>query len=109
MSLDAGQLATTMIAAAKGQLKKKWPSVREYAESEARKTAETLVMIERLSALGKISKEEADLLLQMQRNSANAVLLTVKGMGLLAAEEAINAAVGAVKTTVNKAVGFALI
>jgi hypothetical protein len=109
MALDAAALAVSMIAAAKGQLKKKWPLVREYAESEARKTAETLVMIEKLYAAGKISKEEADLLLKMQRNSANAVLLAVKGMGLLAAEQAINAAVDAVRTVVNKSIGFALI
>ncbi|HEU4603169.1 MAG TPA: hypothetical protein VFS24_14440 [Steroidobacteraceae bacterium] len=109
MALDAGQLSKMMITAARGQLKKKWPLVREYAESEARKTAETIAMIEKLHASDKISEEEAQLLLQMQRNSANAVLLTVKGMGLLAAEQAINAAVDAVRTVVNEAVGFALI
>jgi hypothetical protein len=109
MALDAGVLAQAMLAAARGKLKKQWPIVREYAAAEARKTAETLAMIERLRLAGDISPKEARLLLDMQRSAATAVLLTIEGMGLLAAESAINAAVGAVRTAVNKAVGFALI
>ena len=53
--------------------------------------------------------KEARLLLEMQQNPAKAVLMTVEGLGLLAAEAAINAAINAVRTTVNKALGFALI
>lgn len=109
MALDASALAQAMLAAARGKLKKHWPAVKEYVAAEARKTAETLAMIERLRLAGEISPAEARLLLEMQRNSAKAVLLTVEGMGLLTAEAAINAAVGAARTAVNKAVGFALI
>ena len=109
MALDVGALAKAMVGAAKGKLKKQWPKIKEYAAAEARKTAETLAMIEKLRIAGSISPTEARLLLEMQRNSAKAVLLTIEGLGLLAAEAAINAAVGSVRTTVNKAVGFALI
>ena len=109
MALDVAALAQAMIGAARGKLKKHWPTIKEYAEAEARKTAETLAMIERLRLTGDISPKEAKLLLEMQRNSAKSVLLTVQGLGLLAAEAAINAAVGAVRTTVNSAVGFELI
>jgi hypothetical protein len=45
----------------------------------------------------------------MQKNSALAVLLTVQGLGLLTVESAINAALGAVKETVNTALGFLLL
>ena len=109
MAIDVAELAHVMIGAARGKLKKQWPVIRAYAESEARKTAETIAMIERLRLAGDISPTEARLLLEMQRNSAKAVLMTVEGLGLLAAEAAINAAIGAVRTTVNKAVGFALL
>lgn len=109
MALDVEGLAKAMLGAAKGKLKKQWPVIKEYAAAEARKTAETLALIERLRLTGEISTKEAKLLLDMQRNSAKAVLLTVEGLGLLAAESAINAAVGAVRMTVNRAVGFALI
>jgi hypothetical protein len=45
----------------------------------------------------------------MQKNSALAVMLTVEGLGLLTVESAINAALGAVRDSVNTAVGFALL
>lgn len=109
MALDVGALAQAMLGAAKGKLKKQWPVIKEYAAAEARKTAETLALIERLRLAGEISTKEARLLLEMQRNSAKAVLMSVEGLGLLAAESAINAAIGAVRTAVNKAVGFTLI
>jgi len=38
-----------------------------------------------------------------------AVLLAVEGIGLIAAQNVINAALGAVKEAVNKAIGFALL
>ena len=109
MALDAAELARAMITAARGKLKKQWPVIREYAEAEARKTAETLVMIEKLRETHDISPTEARLLMDMQRNAAKSILLTVEGLGLLAAEGAINAAVSVVQTTVNKALGFDLI
>lgn len=109
MALDIGALTQAMVTAARGKLRKQWPVIKEYATAEAKKTAETLAMIEKLRLTGDISPKEARLLLGMQRNSAKAVLLTVEGLGLLTAEAAINAAVGTVRTTVNKAVGFALI
>lgn len=109
MGLNVSQLAKAMLGAAKGKLEQHWPEVREYAKAEARKTAETLALIERLVLAGEINAQQAKALLQMQRNSALAVLLTIEGLGLLAVESAINAALGAVKQTVNTAVGFALL
>lgn len=45
----------------------------------------------------------------MQKSASRSVLLTVKGLSLLAAEEAINAALAVVRTVVNTAVKFTLI
>ena len=109
MAIDVAELAKTMLQASRGKLKKHWPSIKEYAAAEAHKTAETFAMIEKLRAAGQISPAEARLLLDMQRNAAKAVLLTVEGLGLLAAEGAINAAVKAVRTPVNRALGFELL
>jgi hypothetical protein len=109
MGLNVGQLAKAMTEAAKGKLKEHWPEVTEFAKAEAKKTAETLAMIERLAITGEINARQAKALLQMQKNSAMAVLLTVEGLGLLTVESAINAALGAVRDTVNTAVGFLLL
>jgi hypothetical protein len=109
MALNVSSLAKTMTEAAKGKLRDHWPEVKEFARAEAKKTAETLAMIERLALVGQINAKQAKALLGMQKNSALAVLLTVEGLGLLAVESAINAALGAVRDTVNTAVGFALL
>jgi hypothetical protein len=109
MALNAGSLAKSMLDAAKGKLKDHWPEVKEFARAEAKKTAETLVMIERLTLAGEINLKQAKTLLKMQKNSALAVMLTVEGLSMLTAEAAINAALGTVKGAVNKALGVTLL
>lgn len=109
MSLSASQLTQDMLAAFQGVLVKKWPEIKEYAEAEAKKLAESLVMIEVLSVSGKINAEQAALHLQIQKNATRTVFLTLEGLGILAAEAAINAALNVVKESVNTALGFVLI
>lgn len=109
MALNAEKLSKAMLGAAKGKLDKNWPDIKEYARTEARKTAETLLLIERLALTGDINQAQAKALLRMQKASAQSVLLAVEGLGLLTAEAAINAALGAVKDAVNEAVGFIVI
>lgn len=107
--LNVTQLAKDMTGAFKGELSAKWPDIKAYAESEAKKLAESFKMIETLKLEKKITKEQADLHLQIQKNSTRMALLTLEDMGLLAVEAAINAALAAVKTAVNTALGFALL
>lgn len=109
MSINVSQLRKLMVAAAKEEFGEKWPEVKEYAESEAKKIAETIKMIGKLRAKGEISSNAARLHLRIQKNSARMVLLTVEGLGLLAVEQAINAAIRAVRDTVNTALNFKLI
>lgn len=109
MSLDASQLTQDMLAAFQGVLAKKWPDMKEYAESEAKKMAQSFAMIEVLSMSGKINPEQAALHLEIQKNATRTVFLTLEGLGMLAAEAAINAALNVVKESVNTALGFALI
>ncbi len=109
MSLDVVKLGQDILAALNGSLGDKWPDVKDYGEAEAKKLAQTLVMIGTLTATGKINKEQAALHLEMQKNASRMVLMTIEGLGVLAAEAAINAALGVVKDTINKEIGFVLI
>ncbi|UUZ70081.1 hypothetical protein LP416_13320 [Polaromonas sp. P2-4] len=109
MNLNASQLGKDMLGAFKGVFAEKWPDIKEYGEAEAKKLAQTLVMIEALKAARKINEEQAALHLEIQRNATRTVLLTLEGLGILTAEAAINAALNVVKDSVNTAVGFALI
>jgi hypothetical protein len=109
MSLKVSELMKTMLTAAKGELEDAWPEVKEYAETEFKKLAETTAMIARLYAEGKVSKKQGKLLLDIQKNTARMVILTIEGLGILAVERSINAALKAIKDTVNSALGWALI
>jgi hypothetical protein len=98
-----------MGAAALPHLRKGGAEAKSYAASEGRKLAETLRMIAEGVKARKITPERAALLLDMQRHASKAVLLAVEGIGILAAERAVNAALGAAKAAVNRVVGFGLI
>lgn len=107
--LNVGQLATAIIGAMKGSFDHNWPKIKEYAEGEGTKLAQTLVQIEALRIAHEISPGEAAALFEMQKNTARSVLLALQGMGLIAVEMAINAAIDAVRGIVNTALGFTLL
>jgi hypothetical protein len=105
MNLDFNALLKSMLNAAAGQLKKKGPAARDFAKNEFKKILEEAVHLGELKAAGKISEDEAKFLMDLQRNAARSVMLTVEGLGILAVEAAINAALAAVRDAVNTAIG----
>ena len=109
MAIDAMDLIDAMMGAIKPILNKYWGDVKDYAETESEKMAATITNITELVAADKIDQDEAQALLDMQKHSMQAVLLTVEGIGLIAAQQAINAALAAIGGIVNKAIGFALL
>jgi len=109
MALNASLLSKDILAALKGALTEKWPEIKEYGAAESKKLAQALVMIESLKAAGRINEEQAALHLEIQKNASRTVLLTIEGLGILAVEAALNAALNVVKDAVNSAIGFALL
>jgi hypothetical protein len=110
MAIDVAGLVQQMLSAAQGTLsKKQWSDARDYAEKEFQGIAGAIAFIETKKQAGEMTAEEAQLHLSIQRNTARTVLLTLKGIGLLQAEAAINAALAVVQKTVNTALGFRLI
>ena len=109
MSLKASQLASQMTAAAADELGEKWPDIRDFARGEFKKIAADIVLIGRLRARKKISSKRARLHLEMQKNATKTVFLTVEGLGILAVEAAMNAALKTIRDAVNTAVGFVLL
>ncbi|MBJ6727203.1 hypothetical protein [Geomesophilobacter sediminis] len=110
LSLDqVGKIGEEMGAAFLATLKKQAPDIESYAKGEGVKMAQCLATITSLFAAGTIQEEEAKLQLDIQKQAARAVLLTVEGLGALAVEAAINAALGVAKDAVNTALGIVLI
>jgi ACT domain-containing protein len=107
--IDANELLEKMLKAVKKSLEDKWPQVRDLARSEFGKFARNIEDIRDMKKRKKITKAQAALQLDIQKNSIKTVLLTEEGLGLLAVEAAINAALDAIRATVNKAIGWALL
>jgi hypothetical protein len=97
MSISVGDLAGAFLAAVKPILKKHWKEVGEYATAESAKMAETLALAVKLKAEGKIDEQQAQFLVEMQKNAMQVVLLAIQGIGIIAAQNAINAGLAAVE------------
>jgi hypothetical protein len=109
MSLDVPDLAGRMIDAARGVVGTQWPATRSYFESESRIFAERFATIAALRAAGAISEARARSHVEFQKQSWETVLLAVAGLNQLMVEQALNAALDAVRSVVNTAVGFVLL
>jgi hypothetical protein len=109
MNLDLQSLANTMLDAVRTTASARWPALRALAEVEMRKLAQALIDIHALQQAGHISKARARQLVGMQRTATRGVLCTVKGLGLLTADQAIAAALGVVAGAVNGALKFKLL
>ena len=109
MSISVGNIIGPMLEAMETTFDNQWPKIQGFAESETKKLAETLAQISRLFVEGRISQVEAGVLLEIQKNTARTVMLTVEGMGLILVEAAINSALDAVSSVINTALGFSFI
>lgn len=107
--LTATSLMPPMLDAVESLLSTQWPKVRVYAEVEAFKMAQTLVTVASLRNTQQINDDQATGLIDMQRHSAQAVLLTVEGIGLATAQHAVDALLGAVKDRFNRALTLSLL
>jgi hypothetical protein len=109
MNLDLQALTGAMIDAVRRKVSSRWPALRALAVVEMRKLAQTLIDTQVLYRSGQIDEARARHLVKMQQNAARGVFCTIKGLGLLTAEQATTAAVGAVAATVNGVLKFKLL
>ena len=107
--IDVHKLTKDMGGAARGVLKEKWPAARAYAEAEFKKLGETVIMIQKSKLTGEINEDEARLLMDMQKSAMRSVMLTIEGLGIIAVEQAVNAALAVARDTVNTAIGWTVL
>jgi hypothetical protein len=104
--INVEKLAEDMLAAAKPSLLAHWNSVRPFAATEMAKLAQTALQIETDRSL---TPPQAQILLKMQANASQAVLTAVETVGMIAAQDAINAALNVLKQAVNTAIGITVL
>lgn len=108
-NLDINKLLEDMLNAAKGEFNNYWKEVKPYAETEFKSFVENLALIGRLKLQGKMTEEKALIHIDMQKNSMRMVFLTIEGLGLLTIQNAINAVIDVIKSTVNTAIGWTIL
>ena len=106
--MDWNALLQQMLGAAKNAFQGDWSTIAPYAQSEFTKMEQDILLIQTLHATGQMTDQQCQLHMQMQQNSIKAVLLTVEGVGILAAEQIMNAVIGVIGDVVNKAIGIAI-
>jgi len=109
MSFDVSTVLTTMLKAAEGELGKSWKTVQPFAKIQFQNIAQTIASIREEVDAGTINKKQAKYLLSIQKHATTSAMLAVEGLGIVAAENAINSALDAVKGMVNTAIGFTLL
>jgi hypothetical protein len=109
MALKVSELVKSMLGAAKDSFADDWPKVQEYAKPEVKKLAQSLADITKLVVNETINQQQAQALLQIHKNTTLMVLLTIEGLGVIAVENAMNAAIKTVEETINAAAGIKLL
>ena len=109
MSLNISDLVTPMLNAVKNSLAHDWPKAEDYATAEMKRLAQSLIDIQELIVEGKVNEQQAKPLMNVYKNTAVMVFIAIEGLGIIAVENAINAALGVVRETVNAATGIAIL
>lgn len=109
MSLDPEVLGIAMVEAASAQVSRSWPQLKVLADAELRRLAHSLVDLADKVSNGEIEATHARQLVHMHQVMARNVLLTIKGIAMLTAEQAIDAGTRAVAGTINDAVKLKLL
>lgn len=102
-------LKTALTDAALPKLRQDTVAIGQYAITVLNDLGANLASVITLAKSGDISEEQSRLHLYIMVEAAQVALLTIEGLSRLAVEEAINAALKAVSTLVNTAIGFVLI
>ena len=106
--IDYKQVVADCLAAAKTELGKSWKSFKPYAEHEFRQFAENAEFLAQLKLAGTIDNEELKARLEIQRLALKNVMLTMKGIGLITAQNTVNAVLKIVGKAVSKVLEVAL-
>lgn len=109
MALNASALLGDMVSAARGAAGQQWTEIRSAVTFELRVLSQRLVQITKLRVAGEIDNDDARLFLQMAQNNAIAAIAMATAMVGAAIKRVVDAALGAVRTAVNSAIGFVLI
>lgn len=108
-NLNIQQLLNDMLAAFKTTVAGDWSSMHVAVQQELKTIAQSFVEIQKMQSAHQINQEQAKLMIAEEKDRTKAALLTLEGLSELTVQNGLNAALNAIKDTVNKAIGFTLL
>jgi hypothetical protein len=108
VSADGRALLSDMIDAAQGALTENWSSIGPFVEFECTHIRDSLAMIVTMKSQGKLDEDQARLQLDVQKENLLSLLLTLKGVRKIQAENAVNAIMKIVISAANRLLGMSL-
>ncbi|MBK8065289.1 MAG: hypothetical protein IPK29_15540 [Betaproteobacteria bacterium] len=103
MALDFDKVFDDMLGAAAGVLSAEWPKVKACVEGAFKREREALEGIARARLKGEIGDEDAKSQLEDEKLVLEAELLVCKVQGKVAAQQAVNAAIGVLAAAIKGA------
>jgi hypothetical protein len=101
MQLDIQQILTDSLTASKEIAGNAWKDVKPFAEHESRQFAEDVEFLVQLKANGVIDDEEFKGRLSFLKLGFTNVFLAIKGIGILQAQNIVNAVIGIVSQSLK--------
>lgn len=96
------------IAFAKGELGATFKKLKPFAEHEFTQFAENAAFLAKLKLKGVIEDDELKSRLELQKLALSNVLLAIKGIGLVTAQNVVNGVLGIVAKALKGAIGVSL-
>lgn len=106
-NLNIAQVVNDMLQAALPHLTKGGRQASEFASHEFQQYIIDIEHIQSMVEEKKVTGEEAQFLVDQYKLSMKAVLLTVEGLGVIAVQKAINAALDVLNKALSTALGAA--
>lgn len=107
--IDVKAIVKEMLGASATAIGPEFEATKALAEQQFTTLAQVLVQIQAAKLTGKMTEQEARILMDMQKKAVEAVLAASKGIGEFAAQKASAAAVRVIAKKVNEALGFDLL
>lgn len=109
MLFDVAMIAADMGKAFLDSLKQEGVAIKALATDEANKLAASLATIGQLLRDGEIDRDEAEALIEVQKNATETVFASLQGIGRAAARRATRAGLSTAVSVVDAAIGVPLV
>lgn len=107
-TIDFIQIVDDSLALAKKEVGTAWKKLKPFAEHEFQQFAENAVFLAKLKLAGTIDDPELKARLEIQRIALNNVLLSIKGIGLVTAQNVVNGVLGILSGAISKTLSVVL-